>query len=386
MKILNICAYTWEIGGPARIIYDHTVEAIACGHQVDILSPMSPGDKLYPTPEGARIIPCHRTQPIARLYREFSLDLYRFLKKHLNDYDVVHIHGIWHFGSLAPFLIKSKIPKIVTIHGLLDRWAINHHAWKKNLVTLLYQKRLLGKADVIHINNTDEEKDVIQYLGYRPNNLVIIPNGMRMADYEPLPPKGTFRRHFHIPEDKKILLFMGRLNIKKGLDILLPAFRDCRRNHSETLLILAGPDDGYKTEASAFIEENQLSDAVKFTGMLTGELKKAALSDASIFVLPTYSEGFSIAVLEAMASRLPAVVSDRTGFGDFTHQYDAAAITTLAPEDLAHKLQKMLKDDTYRISKAENAYHMVSELFDIRVVAKQMLDTYQNAILASQLQ
>ena len=386
MKILNICAYTWEIGGPARIIYDHTVEAVACGHEVDILSPMSPGDKLYPAPAGARVIPCLRTRPIARFYREFSLGLYRFLKKHLDDYDVVHIHGIWHFGSLAPFMVKSRIPKIITIHGLLDRWAVNHHAWKKNLVTLLYQKRLLGKADVIHINNTDEEEDVIQYLGYRPDNMVIIPNGMRMSDYDPLPPKGMFRQHFNIPDDRKILLFMGRLNIKKGLDILLPAFRSCHRNNPETLLVLAGPDDGYKAEASAFIEENRLSDAVKFTGMLTGELKKAALSDASVFVLPTYSEGFSIAVLEAMASRLPAVVSDRTGFGDFTRQYDAAAITALDPDDLAGKLQKILSDDAYRISRAENAYRMVSELFDIRVVARQMLDTYKSAVLASQLQ
>ncbi len=386
MKILNICAYTWEIGGPARIIYDHTVEAVAEGHEVDILSPMSPGDKLYPAPEGARVIPCLRTRPVARFYREFSLGLYRFLKKYLDSYDVVHIHGIWHFGSLAPFLVKSKVPKIITIHGLLDRWAINHHAWKKDLVTLLYQKRLLGKANVIHINNTDEEEDVIQYLGYRPGNMVIIPNGMRMTDYDPLPPKGMFRQHFNIRDDRQILLFMGRLNIKKGLDILLPAFRSCHLSQPDTLLILAGPDDGYKAEAAEFIEKNGLSDAVKFTGMLTGELKKAALSDASVFVLPTYSEGFSIAVLEAMASRLPAVVSDRTGFGDFTRQYDAAAITELNPDDLSGKLQKILSDDAYRISRAENAYRMVSELFDIRVVARQMLDTYKSAVLASQLQ
>ncbi len=386
MKILNICAYTWEIGGPARIIYDHTVEAVASGHEVDILSPMSPGDKLYPAPAGARVIPCLRTQPVARFYREFSVGLYRFLKKYLDTYDVVHIHGIWHFGSLAPFLVKSKVPKIITIHGLLDRWAVNHHAWKKDLVTLLYQKRLLGKADVIHINNTDEEQDVIQYLGYRPDNLVIIPNGMRMTDYDPLPPKGVFRQHFNIPDDREILLFMGRLNIKKGLDILLPAFRSCHSSLPGTLLVLAGPDDGYKAEASEFIEKNQLSDSVKFTGMLTGDLKKAALSDASAFVLPTYSEGFSIAVLEAMASRLPVVVSDRTGFGDFTRQYDAAAITELNPDDLSAKLRRILSDEAYRISRAENAYRMVSGLFDIRVVAQQMLDTYQKAVLASQLQ
>lgn len=385
MKILNICAYTWEIGGPARIIYDHTVEAIAQGHEVDILSPMSVGDKLYPAPDGARIIPCRRTQPLASVYREFSLDLYHYLKKHVNDYDVIHIHGIWHFGSLAPFFWKSRTPKVITIHGLLDRWAVNHHAWKKKLVSALYQKKLLAKADIIHINNLEEQEDVRHYLGYLPENLVIIPNGMKMSDYESLPKKGVFRAQFQIPADLKILLFMGRLNIKKGLDLLLPAFQEYYARNQDTMLIIAGPDDGYEEEARSFVEKHQLSDRVKFVGMLTGEIKKAALSDATVFVLPTYSEGFSIAVLEAMASKLPVVVSDRTGFGDFTRYYDAAALTQLEVADLTAHLTQMLGDESYRLEKAANAYRMVSELFDIRIVARKMLDTYRKAIEAAKL-
>lgn len=385
MKILNICAYTWEIGGPARIIYDHTVEAIAQGHQVTILSPMSDGDKLYPAPEGAQIIPCRRTQPLANIYREFSVELYLYLKNHGNAFDIIHIHGIWHFGSLAPFLLKIKAPKIITIHGLLDRWAVNHHAWKKKFVTLLYQKNLLEKADVIHVNNLEEQEDVTHYLGHAPRNLVIIPNGMKLTDYESLPPQGTFRKKFGIPENQKILLFMGRLNIKKGLDLLLPAFRDYTQKKLDTQLVIAGPDDGYEAEARAFVNQHNLSGQVSFVGMLTGEMKKAALSDATVFVLPTYSEGFSIAVLEAMASRLPVIVSDRTGFGDYTRQYNAAALTELNAADLTRHLDEMLSSETYRLEKAANAYRMVSERFDIRIVAGKMLETYQNAIQASNL-
>ncbi|GAA4446211.1 glycosyltransferase [Ravibacter arvi] len=386
MKILNICAYTWEIGGPARIIYDHTVEALEEGHEVHILSPCSPGDKLYPAPEGARLIPCKRSLPISRFYREYSVELLRYLQHHINDYDVVHIHGIWHFGSLAPFLVKSNVPKIITIHGLLDQWAVNHHAWKKNLVSFLYQKKLLAKAAAIQVNNTDEESDVTQYLGYRPDNLVIIPNGMRMKDYRHLPEKGTFRKQFDIPADSPLLLFMGRLNVKKGLDLLLPAFRAFHSKAPRALLVLAGPDDGYEAEAQRFVETHQLREAVKFVGMLTGDIKKAALSDATAFVLPTYSEGFSIAVLEAMASRLPAIVSDRTGFGDYTRQFDAAALTALNSDDLAKKIELTLTDAQYRQTKAQNAYKMVAELFDIKVVARQLLEVYRKAIVASKLQ
>ena len=318
MRILNICAYTWAIGGPARIIYDHTTEVLKQGHEVDILSPMTPGEKMYPVPQGARLIECARTTPISNFYREFSVEMYQYLKKHIHQYDVIHMHGIWHFGSLAPFLIPSKAVMVITIHGLLDKWAVAHSKWKKDLVTLLYQKRLLGRADLIQINNTDEEGDVIRYLGYRPKNMVIVPNGMKLDEYtrSHLPEKGLFRAKHGIRPDQQMVLFMARLNIKKGLDLLLPAFHKVHQQLPGAMLILAGPDDGYQAETEAFIQKHKLADRIKLVGMLTDTIKKEALADADLFVLPSYSEGFSIAVLEAMTSGVPALVSDRVGFGD----------------------------------------------------------------------
>jgi glycosyltransferase involved in cell wall biosynthesis len=377
MRILNICAYTWAIGGPARIIYDHTTEVLLQGHQVDILSPMTPGEKSYPVPQGARLIECARTTPLSNFYREFSVEMYRYLKAHIHEYDVVHMHGIWHFGSLAPFLIPNNAVKVITIHGLLDTWAVAHSKWKKQLVTLLYQKRLLGKADLIQINNTDEEKDVERYLGYRPKNMVIVPNGMKLSEYENLPVKGLFRAKHNISADQKMVLFMGRLNIKKGLDLLLPAFLQVHEALPDAVLILAGPDDGYLTETEQFIKKNGLGSKVKLVGMLTDTVKKEALSDADIFVLPSYSEGFSIAVLEAMTSKVPALVSDRVGFGDYIKKYNAAYLTPLTTEGVATGLLKILQDRHYANDLAKSAYSMVTENFDIKVVANQLLEEYK---------
>ncbi|WP_138475909.1 glycosyltransferase [Dyadobacter bucti] len=377
MRILNICAYTWAIGGPARIIYDHTTEVISRGHQVDILSPMTPGEKMYPAPEGARLIPCARTTPWSNIYREFSIEMYQYLKKHVHEYDVVHMHGIWHFGSLAPFLIPNNAIKVITIHGLLDKWAVAHSKWKKRLVTALYQKKLLGKADLIQINNTDEEQDVIRYLGYRPKNMVIVPNGMKLSDYVNLPAKGTFRAKHGIGADQKLILFMGRLNIKKGLDLLLPAFQKVHEQLPEAILILAGPDDGYQAETENFIRENNLGARIKLVGMLTDTHKREALSDADMFVLPSYSEGFSIAVLEAMTSKVPALVSDRVGFGDYIRRYDAAYLTPLTPDGVSEGLLKILQDENYAKDIANRAYNMVTENFDIKVVANQLLEEYK---------
>jgi len=377
MRILNICAYTWAIGGPARIIYDHTTEVLRQGHQVDILSPMTPGEKMYPAPEGSRLIPCKRTTPISNFYREFSLEMYDFLKKNIQDYDIIHMHGIWHFGSLAPFLIPHKAALVITIHGLLDKWAVAHSKWKKDIVTALYQKRILGKADLIQINNTDEEQDVIRYLGFRPANMVIIPNGMKVSEYISLPKKGTFRGKHGIKPQQQMILFMGRLNIKKGLDLLLPAFKQVCEKLPEAILILAGPDDGYQSETENFISKNKLGDRVKLVGMLTDTIKKEALSDADLFVLPSYSEGFSIAVLEAMTSKVPTLVSDRVGFGDYIRKYEASYLTPLTSEGVADGLLKILQDKTYADQLKNRAFQMVTDNFDISVVANQLLEEYK---------
>ncbi|TDB64495.1 glycosyltransferase [Arundinibacter roseus] len=380
MKILNICAYTWAIGGPARIIYDHTAEALKNGHEVTILSPMSPGDKMYEAPEGAKLVPCRRTTPISSIYREFSLDLYKYLKNHMHEYDLIHIHGIWHFGSLAPFLIRHNLPIVITIHGLLDQWAVRHSKWKKDLVTFLYQKKILAKADVIHVNNTDEVNDVVRYLGFKPKNLVIIPNGMKFDEFWQMPEQGTFRARFSLPTQQKMILFMGRLNIKKGLDLLLPAFAAYHKAHPDSFLVLAGPDDGYLAETQKFIVENALEQSIHLVGMLTGSLKKAALGDADLFVLPSYSEGFSIAVMEAMAARVPALVSDRVGFGEYIQKYDAAYLTPLTVQGVTEGLFTVLQNEALRLSYPPKAYAMLKENFEISVVAKTMLTAYESAM------
>jgi glycosyltransferase involved in cell wall biosynthesis len=376
MHILHICAYTWSIGGPARVIYDLCHSAIQENYAVDILSPVSPEDEIYPAPAGVNLIICNRTTPISKIYREFSMDMLQYLRNNIDRYDIIHVHGIWHFGSLAPFLFKRKASIIITIHGLLDTWAVAHHKWKKDLVSFLYQKRLLIKSDLIHIFNNEEEKDLESYLGFKPRNIIKIPNGIRLEDYNDQREKGAFISQFPILQNKKVILFMSRLNVKKGLDLLLPAFQKYNRQFQDSILVLAGPDDGYENTARQFIADNQMENEILLPGMLTGELKKAALRDADVFVLPSYSEGFSIAVLEAMASGLACIVSDKVGFAEYIEQYDSAAITPVSVEGLTIQLKNIMQNDSLRTELAEKAYKMVVENFDIRIIANQMLKAY----------
>ncbi|MBC8154330.1 MAG: glycosyltransferase, partial [Bacteroidetes bacterium] len=271
MRILHICAYSWSIGGPPKVIYDHAEVALRHGHAVTIASPLSPGEKVYPVPAGGKVVTFPRTEPVSRFFREFSVGLHHYLKSHIHEFDIIHCHGLWHYGALAPFLLDRRVAKVVTIHGLLDRWALRQSYWKKWLMSSLFQKRYLRRADLIHLINPDEKDDLLRHLGYHHPRTIVIPNGVRVSDFAHRPPAGTFRRAFSLPEEKKLVLFLSRLNRKKGLDLLLPAFKQYCDANPDALLIIAGPDDGYEAQVRAFVAEHALTDSIRLVGMLTGD-------------------------------------------------------------------------------------------------------------------
>lgn len=380
MRILTICAYTWEAGGPPKVIFDHAKAALQAGHQVDILSPISPNEIPYTVPEGARLILCPRTPLVSRFFREVSVKLYQYLKQHIREYDLVHCHGLWHFGVLAPFMLDRQVAKVVTVHGVLDPWAYGLNRWKKDLIDTLAQRAYLRRADLIQVLSDDEKSDVQRYLGKPHPNVVVIPNGVRVGDFAHLPPKGTFRSQHGIPADRKMVLFMSRLNVKKGLDLLLPAFRDYVREHADAVLVLAGSDDGYEATARQFIEQHNLGDSVRLVGLLTGRDKKAALADADLFTLPSYSEGFSMAVLEAMASGVPTLVSDRVGFGPTIRTHEAAGLVELTPDSIRSGFERMLGDVARRERIRENATALVQAQYDLDLVTQHLLNEYEKLV------
>jgi glycosyltransferase involved in cell wall biosynthesis len=376
MKILNICGYSWDIGGPPKIIYDHAVVQMKLGAEVTILTPISEGQKIYAVPEGAKVITCKRHW-LAKFWAEFSPELYQWIKKHGNEYDIIHIHGVWHFAGVAPYLAGVKTAKCITTHGLLDTWTISKGYWKKMLFGFLFQKRILKNTELIQINNTDELADLKRFLGYQHPNVQIIPNGMKLSDFEQLPAKNIFRNKFSIPADKKIILFLSRINLKKGLDLLLPAFREIASQRNDCLLIMAGPDDGYLAETETFINENNLSDKIKLVGMLTGQDKLAAFADADIFALPSHSEGFSIATLEALISGIPSLLSDRVGFGEAIRENQAAHLVELNVESIVDGLNKMLDNQEYCEKLAQNGIDLVRNKYDIEIVARKLFEEFQ---------
>lgn len=377
MNILNICGYSWEIGGPARIIYDHATMQRSLGAEVSILTPLSPGERVYPVPEGVRLITVPR-HPLARIFPEFSPQLAQFLRRHADEFDLIHLHGMFHFGTVFPLMLRTRARRVVTVHGTLEPWALRKGRRKKELFSSLGQRRLLRRADLIHVNSAEEAADVRRYLGEKDvPPLLVLGNGMRLSDYERVPPAGTFRQKHGIAPTDSIILFLSRLNVKKGLDLLLPAALPLLRQRPTLRLVVAGSDDGYRYYVENFVRENDLQEQVLLPGLLTGDEKLAAFRDADAFVLPSYSEGFSIAALEALTLGVPALLSDRVGFGEQLRQSGASLLCELNVESVRWGLERLLDEPILAANFRERGPRFVREFADIQGVATRLYRAFE---------
>lgn len=218
--------------------------------------------------------------------------------------DVLHNHGLWMYPSVAS-VTWSKLthrPYIISVHGMLDPWAVTHSYWKKKLASLLYEHRHLTHAACLHAL-CSAEADAIRRYGLS-NPLCLIPFGIDL----PLLALAGSTRH------EKVLLFLGRLHPKKGLMNLLMAWQRLQHDRMpETTgweLWIAGWDQGNHEQAlRTYSREHGLDSSVRFLGPKFGEDKDTLLRSVGAFVLPSFSEGLPVSVLEAWAYGLPVVMT-----------------------------------------------------------------------------
>ncbi len=221
--------------------------------------------------------------------------------------DGVHIHGIWEVSTwVAAQAARSRgVPYVVSAHGMLERWALGQKALKKAVYGALIERPTLKRAACLHALTQAEAEDYRRFGCTAP--IAVIPNGVRVPS---VVTSDLFLRQHRELEGKRIVLFLGRIHAKKGLDLLVRAWREVADEHPEAHLVLAGPDfEGTRARIAALIEAEGLGDQILLPGMLRGEQKWSALAAAECFVLPSFSEGLSISVLEAMGVGVPVIIS-----------------------------------------------------------------------------
>lgn len=251
--------------------------------------------------------------------------------------DILHLHGLWTFQSVVSR--ASRRPVVISPHGMLDSWALKNSGLKKRIALHLFEGANLRRAACFHALNR-EEANAIRAIGITAP-VAIIPNGIDLPETtSPAPPPWL------APDGRKVLLFLGRIHPKKGLSELIRAWAGLRKTAPEIArawrLVVGGWDDGGHLDAlKRLLAELQIENDVTFPGAVYHGEKHALLSHSDAFILPSYSEGLPMSVLEAWAYGLPVFMTRHCNLS-FAFAEGGAIEVTTQPDQITATLAAWL--------------------------------------------
>jgi glycosyltransferase involved in cell wall biosynthesis len=290
--------------------------------------------------------------------------------------DLLHSQGIWTYTSrvAANWTRNTHRPHLVSPRGMLDPWALANSRWKKRLAGWCYENSHLSRAACIHAL-CRSEADSIRAYGLR-NPICIIPNGVDVPasmDAGPAPWSAE------IKPDRKVLLFLGRLHPKKGLSNLLSAWASLgrQRETAEWELVIAGWDQrSHQRELELQCQLLGIGDSVHFIGPQFGEHKHACYAGCSAAVLPSFSEGFPMAVLEPWAYEKPVLMTPECNIPEGFAANAALKVET-SSDKIAEGIRQLISlSSSERQAIGRNGRQLVDDRFNWRTVARQMKSVY----------
>jgi len=378
LKVLYVIGDIRLRSGGTTAVAVEMAEALARrGVSVSLFAAGSEDESLIPEGVDVRLFPLKAPRRWC-----YCPQMEEALREMIPQVDAVHIHGLWLYPGMISARLSKRFgkPYLLTPHGMLEKWALNQgllKSLKKRLYALLVERDTLNSASAVQAVSSREIASIRSF-GVR-SRVVLIPNGICVRPADSLPPRGLFRRIHPSLEGKKVVLFLGRLHFKKGLDILIESFERLSRNLPDARLVVAGPDDGYGEIVARMIKKKRLSHLVTLTGILRGRQKYSAFVDSDLFVLPSRSEGFPRTVLEAMLAGLPVVVSEGCNFPEVVEE-GAGFVLGLDAGAFAEAMGRVLLDEHLRSTLARNARRFVTEKFSWDEISLQLLRLYEEVL------
>lgn len=389
MRILQIVpSVSLVYGGPSQMVIGLATALAAEGVEVTLLTTDSNGDVGQPPldvplekpiqQDGYEII-YFRCSPFRRY--KFSIALLNWLGNHSQEYDLAHIHALFSpISTAAATLARWKnLPYILRPLGTLDPADLRKKKQLKALYGSLLEKPNLAGAGRVHFTSTQEAK-ISERFGAMTKDC-IVPLGVKLPEFTLEPGQG--RSKLGIELDKPLLLFMSRIDPKKGLDLLIPALIDLLNQGEEFHFILAGTnpqDPEYEKKIQEQIQGSELGNHSTITGFVGGEFKLALLQDADIFVLPSYYENFGIAVAEAMAAGTAVVISDQVHIWQEVRDAEAGWVTTCEVKALTETIKLALHHREEVNNRGEKARHYAASNYSWQAITQQMIKVYQEIL------
>jgi poly(glycerol-phosphate) alpha-glucosyltransferase len=286
--------------------------------------------------------------------------------------DMISLHGAW--IPIAAGVVRAhrrhRLPYVIHPQGMLDPWALANAKAKKAVARVLWQNEAFGRAFCLRALCQSELRSFRAYGIRQP--VAVIPNGVALDQVENLPPAGAFHARHPALDGRPFVLFIGRIHAKKGLAHFLEAW--ARVKPRDLALVIAGFDEvGHQRELEAIVAAHGLERDVHFVGELRGEAKREALAAASWYALPSFSEGFPMAILEAAACGIPVLMTPQCNFPELTAAGGALEMEPTA--DSAAALLGRLGGvaDTERAAMGAAARTFVRANYNWDVIGAQML-------------
>lgn len=386
MRILHaISTLAPSAGGPAVAVVAMARAVAALGHEISIHATDfgMAGDSAPASGavgNGSLRISIHRHLPPGALTRHASIGLWRALEAEIPKADIVHLHSLYMFHDWAAWRAcrRAGVPYILRPHGMLDPFIVRRHRWRKAFAEFAFQNQVTRGAALIHYTS-ELERDLAQpYVFGRPG--AVVPLGVDFENFEPMPSPAMFRlRHPEIGQ-RNIVLFLGRLSFKKGLEILIPAFAAAIARQENLHLVIAGPDDGFESQARALVTANNIARRTTFTGSLARALVAEAYAAAGVFVLPSRQENFGIAAAEAMTAGTPALLSDQVHIAAEAARHGACRVLPLDVNAWTEAILGIFSAPDEARLMGDRARKHALQTFDWQTAGRKLADVYERVI------
>ena len=271
---------------------------------------------------------------------------------------------------------KLGIPQIISIRGQLSQTALRVATWKKAIIRRLYADRNLRRAACLHALTDQEAADARAY--GLANPIAVIPNGIDLEVFDRLPPRDQADKQWPQLAGKRVVLFLARIHPIKGLDHLVRAWCRLAARFDGWHLVIAGPDEvGQQASLEAMLRQGGAAGGATFVGPVYGADKQALLAAADVFALPSFSEGFSMSLLEALACRLPGVFTPGCNFPQAA-QAGAGIVAEPTEGSFGAALAEMMSlPDDQRRQMGLRGRRLVEEKYSWDHLAGQMADVYR---------
>ena len=352
-----------------------TVLDISCGQKINY-----PVDLLADNGMQVPVRFFERRPAISGSFSEFifSPGLTHWLWNHVKDYDFLHVHALFSYPSTTAMAIARwhRVPYIVRPIGQLCHWSLTQSAIKKKTYLALVEQSNLKNARGIQFT-THQELEEASVLGLTAPKFVI-PHGIHMPE-QIEQPKAQLRESLNIPEKSPIILFLSRLHPKKGLDRLIEALSQA--DMPPFHLVIAGSGDHhYEAEIDRQVADSPIQERVHRVGFVTGNRKQQLLQGADFFVLPSHSENFGIAILEALAAGLPVITTPQVALSPLVKNHKLGWLCDNTVHALAQTLQQRLTHTADYTAIGQRARQVARSQFSWTTIAHQLSQTYEQCI------